>query len=398
MSQTSRHLAGLAVALLAQATQGGEVPLDKGRMPCAYEPLVVPYIPGVFMFALDINENSEVCGYLVLPLSSRRPFYWSAAKGIDVLPLPPGFVEGEAHGICEEGDIVGIVTRADGGQFPAAWRQGVGQQLPTPLPGYGGEALAIAAETAVGWWGSFGFHALRWDEGVVASIVLPVGPNSAAWDIAEGSLMTGWMGVAWTTSSVAFLATREIATSLGTVPGGINGYGVAVNSLGDVLISGRIMIDGVPRLRSFLWSKGQFIDIGLLPDCHSMRAHDLNVHSAIVGVSEADVLGPGGPVIWHDGMMRRLRDLYNDPPHAVSPPYAINDKWEITGGSSSVSELVILRPVFGSPADVTGDCAADSQDLLILIDDWGASDSPADFNGNGIVNVTDLLFLLAHWS
>jgi uncharacterized membrane protein len=188
-----------------------------------------------------------------------------------------------------------------------------------------------------------------------------------------------------------------VMSNLGTIPGGFTGYAVAVNARGDMAISGRIMIDGLARIRSFLWRDGHFTDLGVLPECHSTRVHDLNMSGVLVGLAEADVYGPGGPIVWQNGMIRRVGDLNTDSLHGLNPAYAINDKGELTGHSSSGYELVVLRPLYGSAADLTGDCNADKEDLAILLNDWGDQDSPADFDGNGAVNVTDLLFLLAHW-
>jgi len=35
--------------------------------------------------------------------------------------------------------------------------------------------------------------------------------------------------------------------------------------------------------------------------------------------------------------------------------------------------------------------------LLIIIDQWGQTDSHADINEDGIVNVSDLLIVIANW-
>jgi hypothetical protein len=36
-------------------------------------------------------------------------------------------------------------------------------------------------------------------------------------------------------------------------------------------------------------------------------------------------------------------------------------------------------------------------DLLVIIDQWGATDSPADVNQDGIVDVSDLLIVVGNW-
>jgi hypothetical protein len=39
----------------------------------------------------------------------------------------------------------------------------------------------------------------------------------------------------------------------------------------------------------------------------------------------------------------------------------------------------------------------DVTDLLVVIDQWGATDSPADVNEDGTVDVTDLLIVVGNW-
>jgi hypothetical protein len=36
-------------------------------------------------------------------------------------------------------------------------------------------------------------------------------------------------------------------------------------------------------------------------------------------------------------------------------------------------------------------------DLLVVIDQWGLTNSPADLNFDGIVDVTDLLIVVGNW-
>jgi hypothetical protein len=52
------------------------------------------------------------------------------------------------------------------------------------------------------------------------------------------------------------------------------------------------------------------------------------------------------------------------------------------------------------PGDVDGDGVVDTNDLLLLLADWGdcTGECPADFDGNGVVDTDDLLVLLANWS
>jgi hypothetical protein len=386
------HLAGLmTAAVLTGVADGGSQP------PCAYEPIVVPYHRSVI--GTDINNSSVACGYhFDFGYEDDRPFVWIAELGIVTLPLPPGMIAAKAYAISEEGDIVGEGLAANEGAFPVMWRDGVALVLPRPDPDYGGRAYGIADGTACGMWGYGGFYALRWDGGLVSGLTLPLGPESEAWDAAPGPLITGWMGQYWTIGGSAFLTDGVNVIDLGTIPGGISGAGDAVSSASHVAMRGRIEIDGVYRTHSSLWYQGEHTDPGTLPGCHSTRVYDVNAHGGMVALAQADVYGPGGPVLWHDGRMRRLYEMDSNPSHGVSPALAMNDYWAITGGSTSNHNFVVLMPIFGSPADATWDCDADIEDLLLLLADWGEGDSPADFDDSGSVDVADLLFLLTHWS
>jgi hypothetical protein len=48
-------------------------------------------------------------------------------------------------------------------------------------------------------------------------------------------------------------------------------------------------------------------------------------------------------------------------------------------------------------ADIDGDNAVNVADLLMVIDQWGQTNSPADINADGIVNVSDLLVVIDNW-
>jgi len=47
--------------------------------------------------------------------------------------------------------------------------------------------------------------------------------------------------------------------------------------------------------------------------------------------------------------------------------------------------------------DINGDGYVNVSDLLVVIDQWGLTDSPADVNQDGIVDVSDLLIVVGNW-
>jgi len=61
------------------------------------------------------------------------------------------------------------------------------------------------------------------------------------------------------------------------------------------------------------------------------------------------------------------------------------------GGNTIADECPIDCP------DINGDGYVNVNDLLVVIDQWGLTDSPADLNQDGIVDVTDLLIVVGNW-
>jgi len=61
------------------------------------------------------------------------------------------------------------------------------------------------------------------------------------------------------------------------------------------------------------------------------------------------------------------------------------------GGNTIADECPVC------PADINGDVIVNVSDLLVVIDQWGLTDSPADVNDDGIVDVSDLLIVVGNW-
>ena len=82
-------------------------------------------------------------------------------------------------------------------------------------------------------------------------------------------------------------------------------------------------------------------------------------------------------------------------------PDVVGDgSWELVvggrNGTISCFSGGIDATVFNE-ADINQDGAVNVLDLLIIIDQWGSTDSSADINGDGIVNVIDLLMVVGNW-
>ena len=72
-------------------------------------------------------------------------------------------------------------------------------------------------------------------------------------------------------------------------------------------------------------------------------------------------------------------------------PNQIGGEWTDNGGNTIADECPLDCP------DINGDGYVNVTDLLVVIDQWGLTDSPADLNQDGIVDVTDLLIVVGNW-
>jgi CxxC motif-containing protein (DUF1111 family) len=74
------------------------------------------------------------------------------------------------------------------------------------------------------------------------------------------------------------------------------------------------------------------------------------------------------------------------------------DMLDILLGEADANNDGVLDECQTCMGDVNGDNALGVNDLLAIIDAWGAcTDCPADINGDGAVNVNDLLYIVGNW-
>jgi hypothetical protein len=77
-----------------------------------------------------------------------------------------------------------------------------------------------------------------------------------------------------------------------------------------------------------------------------------------------------------------------------------NDAWAVGWGMDSLAYSTGTHTLRYQvcPADITGDCVANVDDLLAVINAWGpCAGCAADVTGNGIVDVDDLLEVINNW-
>ena len=83
-----------------------------------------------------------------------------------------------------------------------------------------------------------------------------------------------------------------------------------------------------------------------------------------------------------------------------------DDDWLIKGGNpvtvrgnkvGTLEQTNLLGEINICIADITADGQVDIEDLLMVIDQFGANDPTADVNGDGIVDISDLLEVVGSW-
>jgi len=70
--------------------------------------------------------------------------------------------------------------------------------------------------------------------------------------------------------------------------------------------------------------------------------------------------------------------------------------WRYCGWNIDDVEIWGVEPSPECPEDINGDGTVNTEDLLILLGNWGNA-GDGDIDGNGVVNTADLLALLAAW-
>ncbi len=354
-----------------------------------------------------ISENGFVTGDYGY---SSGTFAWYGEDPIVPLHPPPTFSTG-AEDINSDGLVAGYASFQDNdfGALAAVF-DGEGVVTLGVLPGANSSfAMAINdAGEVVGYsghnvTGDPPWQAFLWRDGEMINLGEGMGAiNSRAYDISPSGEVAGRRIMEEDGENIAFLWDDGVVVDLGPIPGGISSQGRAINGHREVAGNG-VVWDGTETTRhAFFWRDGQMLDLGTLPTYKESTAYDLNDDSYVVGYcSDSDFLYSTA-FLWVDGTMWDLNKLI--PKYSgviLRSARGINNSGRILAEAKDEegnTVAVILKPVEIAPTDLNGDCYTDVLDLLLLLGEWGASDSDADFNHDGVVDVIDLLFLLGAWN
>jgi len=321
------------------------------------------------------------------------------------MPLGIGTLSGDyqAVDVNESRQIAGVVSSGQLGSRGLLYDNGTWTILePTPGDRWSW-ARAISSDGTIV--GSSGVSAVAWHEGTVEVLDLPGGGDPR--DITDDGVIVGGFYVAGQESGFILQPGGEL-TIIPPIPGGFSSGARAVNDANVVAGRGRILNPDDPDsslglVRGFVWSAGRFTVFEPLAGHNLTAASDVNNDGVVVGLSACTDDSPpvSVAVVWHNGVPTILNDVVPwDLDLSIESARAINDQGQIVGTAYSWrgTTAVLLTPVEQPVGDIDGDCRVDTNDLLILLFEWGDTDSPADLDGDGVVGIRDFLILLGNWT
>ncbi|MBC7833564.1 MAG: hypothetical protein H7Y88_00505 [Phycisphaerales bacterium] len=371
-----------------------------------YEVTPIGHLPGSFATVpLAMNNLGEVVGWCQGPQAQLRPFRFIPGTGITEVPLPPGFTEGFATDITDNGIIVGRATT--GINTPAVlWRLRdgehtiigpTGQNCSSPIAdgvNSAGDVVGIACGT-----GPFYYSDAT---GLVE--LEQFGIRDAS-DINDAGVVTGRSNAGpalrWSIGGPLEL--------IGTLPDDDYAIGQAINESGQVAGLSADALTGPDSWDAFLYS-----------DAAGLLAIDPTIafRSAGSGINErGHVCGNRGtsstpdrdPWVWtpERGVELLTAEFIGDPNFwGFSGAADINDRGQITLRGAQFEPFdpapgIILTPIVECAADFDDSGNVTSADITAFLSAWFADISggtlAADFDASGSTTSADITAFLGAW-
>jgi uncharacterized membrane protein len=245
-----------------------------------------------------------------------------------------------------------------------------------------------------------------WHNGEYTDLGSMIGPFSEAWDINENGAVTGWTGAGQAQNgSRAFLHVRGETMILPVHPLGNAANGWAINNNNDV-VGWATVNASFSSGRAALWTNRSIVELQMPDGYTSSAAKGVNDNMEIVGSCGVPIdksMPSRLPCLWRHGDVFDVNTLLIQ--HSgvlrLTTAEAINDNGQILaeGRHFELGDVaVILSPVEAIDGDVDRNCKVNVDDLLDVINGWGAGPSPADINDDGLVNVLDLMIVIQSWT
>lgn len=389
---------------------------------CTYDvtPISAPYVCGfglpTLTFGVGLNENGVVVGSWRCPLwDHNEGFVWTSDGGFVTIARPPDVTSMFLVGINDNGIVVGTYILSGVGFRGFIYDRGQFIELPPPPGGSWSQAVAINNTNRVTGWRSIGskgdpavpYNAFVWSakEGFIDLGTLNASLSEGT-DVNNAGMVTGWAGNSGGSISEGFIWHEGELRFLGPIPEGFTTMPFAISDNGVLVGSGRIPMKGSPlgAPRAFLWRNGTYTMLGTLPGHAWSRAHGVSPNGRQVVGRSWNVDGNPGiahAFFWQNGVLMDMDGLIDTTIELViTCAGAVNSHGNILANATLPGGgivAVLLTPVDPPVGDLDIDCRVGIVDFLILLGEWGKSDSAADFNGDGTVDEHDFAILLDNW-
>lgn len=289
-SQADSTKTAIAAVTITPATGGAVYSvIDLGTLPVGD--------PNALTYATDINNNSEVVGYISYSASgvgvAARSFLWRNGVMTDLGTLP-GISQVIARSVNDAGQVVGILRGENAsGQWMFRWENGVLTKL-NELSDRDDDTQANSINNA----------------GVIAGEAF----------VTDGT----------NTRNHGFLWQNQQFTEvgyLGSIPTYTHLYGL--NNSGQAV--GQSVATRLPDYyHAVLWSGGVLNDLGTLPGKNSSVAYGINDNGQIVGVSRNKREDNDHAFLYQNGQMTELPAF---PGGTLAAARAINNQGQIVGNA-----------------------------------------------------------------
>lgn len=318
-------------------------------------------------FASGINDSGDIVGQSFNDALQGRAFLWQKGRMIDLgdIGLLGSFPASLSAFAVNKHDVVvgtAMSTSSDTDTRAFSWTLGLMFDIGT----LGGQGLGVFASAinnkgdivGAGFRSPGDLRALRWILGALPVELggLPDGRFAVqAFGVSDKGDIVGYLSPGGDVSFAhAFLYKKGNFTDLGVLPGTTLSFANAVNERGQVV--GQSLDTLVPDTgRAFLWDAGALLDLGAAAPAHTRsEARAINKKGVIVGASGVSTLSVAW--IWRDGVNTDLNSLIDpqDPNRAfvtLTRANGINDKGEIAAqGIDSRLGATNIRSYLLSPA------------------------------------------------
>lgn len=301
---------------------------------------------GLFTMASSINDSGQITGYSETqgPSCFAHAFIYSGGEMSDLGTL--GGNISLASSINNAGEIAGSSYTASGAEHGFIYSNGQLTDFNSLIdPALGITVVGIGAVNNAGQMigayetqGSLTEHSFLYSNGQIQSLGI-FGPSG----LNDSGEMSGSFQSPTTFAYHAALYSNGQMTDAGTLPGGFNSFGLAINNSGQMVGESET---STGSLHAFIYSNGVMTDLGTLGGDYS-EAVGINNAGQIVGSSFLP-FGPSNSeraFIYSNGQMTDLNDLI-DPGLGITlaRAYAINNVGQIVGEDYN-GDAVLLTPV-----------------------------------------------------